>query len=665
MPAALVPAKSGVMTRRRSKEEAAIKLGEGGQRALSSMPRGGGAEEIASVAAAKVRGDGQRQPSGIGTAAIGDASVPKRKASLKTAAAATPDTHKKKRKQNRHEQHGEEQRGLEQQRGGIGGGIGGWNGDGDEGDRSPSYTRLRAEIEEGSMWTLHNDAKASSDEWIRSCDRRLAANSRRKHKFIPLSDDVDALLAAKDDGAAAIMMMHKRELMYPICCGLHRHNELNGFCRSVVVAWMVEVNRDYNFSDVTLHAAVRILDAFLFRIDKSICRSQLQLVGVTAVLIASKFHEPAQNLTPKECSWVTDKTYTYDEVILMERLMLSTLRYQVAFPLSLGFLDVYSNALGAEAGGGGGSGSASGSGDDDIGGKGGDDNVGANNNLDNRSSSRLASVGTAAAFANRPATTLAPATEVPSANACALECNENVDGAGVGVANWPDENLNGEGLGGLGRVVDESTMLANYVIDNALLYADSLRFPPSLQAATALALARCLQSRLSAPHHQHTQPYTGISLPSASVVRTSSASASSSSSSPTWKFVMDDDIAEMSGYTTELALDCAKFLLLSLASSKGFGGAGQSGRSSNTHSHLEAVQKKYAQRNNGGDSDMLRTRRGSYSYWRAGDSMEDIATVAQMILVARGWCDVFGSAPPPSASAAAAAAGAGAPAPAA
>ena len=46
-----------------------------------------------------------------------------------------------------------------------------------------------------------------------------------------------------------------------------RHHELNAFCRSVVIAWMVEVNRDYNFADVTLHASVRILDLFLLRIE--------------------------------------------------------------------------------------------------------------------------------------------------------------------------------------------------------------------------------------------------------------------------------------------------------------------------------------------------------------------------------------------------------------
>ena len=103
---------------------------------------------------------------------------------------------------------------------------------------------------------------------------------------------------------------------------------------------------------------------------------------------------------------------------------------------------------------------------------------------------------------------------------------------------------------------------------------------------------------------------------------------------------MDDDIAEVSGYTTELAMECAKFLLLSLASSKGFG-TSSSGDASGG-SHLEAVHKKYAQLRG---SDMLRTRRGSYS--RANDGTEDIATIAQRILVGQGWCDALGSSLPP------------------
>ena len=94
-------------------------------------------------------------------------------------------------------------------------------------------SRLRAEIEEGTIWDVaaaktHRDCNAEDAletyaEWIQVRDRRIAANSRRTKKFIPLSDDVDTLLAAKDDVATTIMMLHKRELMYPISCGLKRY----------------------------------------------------------------------------------------------------------------------------------------------------------------------------------------------------------------------------------------------------------------------------------------------------------------------------------------------------------------------------------------------------------------------------------------------------------
>ena len=99
-------------------------------------------------------------------------------------------------------------------------------------------SRLRAEIEEGTIWDVaatktHRGGNAEDGnaaagletyaEWIRVRDRRIAANSHRKKKFIPLSEDIDTLLATKDDVSTTIMMMHKRELMYPISCGLERY----------------------------------------------------------------------------------------------------------------------------------------------------------------------------------------------------------------------------------------------------------------------------------------------------------------------------------------------------------------------------------------------------------------------------------------------------------
>ena len=532
--------------------------------------------------------------------------------------------------------------------------------------------RLRAEVEEGTVWhatmppfeaggtlgltdSFRNNANNSSSsmlssggasgsksgdgsaappgtvvssspsgpfaEWLAVRDRRLQANARRKLKFIPLDDDIDTMITTVDDLSMTIALMHKRELMYPMYCGLRRHEGLNAFCRSVVVAWMVEVNRDYYYSDITLHAAVRILDMFLCRIDKPICRSQLQLVGVTAVLIASKFYETVINLRPSDCSWVTAKTYTCDEVLLMERLMLSTLGYQVAFPLSLSFLFVYYQKLNEGVGREAAEEEARGEPREPVVAFPGARNGAAAQNTkdDQRSTSGI------------------------SAAACrladSLECDEDVDGCGDSGNHVQGEEFSVDlSPSSLSDIIhDESAILANYIIDNALLYSDSLRFSPSLQAATALSLSRCLPPsiclQVSTLEPEGNANHEGSSA-EATAAGAARADVPAHVQLETWSYAMDSDVAEISGYDSESSLECAKFFLLSLASSKGFRSQWPSNGAN--VAHLEAVQRKYQQLHRA--SDTLKTRNGVYS--RVGDGT-DIAAIAQKLVVAKGWCNGF------------------------
>ena len=72
-------------------------------------------------------------------------------------------------------------------------------------------------------------------------------------------------------------------------------------------------------------------------------KSKLQLVGVTAMLIASKYEEM---YAPEVMDFVliTDKTYTSEMIRMMERRMLKVLDYSFSNPLPLHFLRRYSRA---------------------------------------------------------------------------------------------------------------------------------------------------------------------------------------------------------------------------------------------------------------------------------------------------------------------------------
>lgn len=55
--------------------------------------------------------------------------------------------------------------------------------------------------------------------------------------------------------------------------------------RSILIEWLIEVAVEYSLTDMTLFLAVKYVDRFLSQAEVS--RSTLQLLGVTAMLIAS------------------------------------------------------------------------------------------------------------------------------------------------------------------------------------------------------------------------------------------------------------------------------------------------------------------------------------------------------------------------------------------
>ena len=72
-------------------------------------------------------------------------------------------------------------------------------------------------------------------------------------------------------------------------------------------------------------------------------KSKLQLVGVTAMLIACKYEEMYAPEV-RDFVYITDNAYTSLEIRQMERKMLQLLDYSLGNPLCLHFLRRYSRA---------------------------------------------------------------------------------------------------------------------------------------------------------------------------------------------------------------------------------------------------------------------------------------------------------------------------------
>ena len=66
-------------------------------------------------------------------------------------------------------------------------------------------------------------------------------------------------------------------------------SDINPMMRSILLDWLVEVGMEYRLTSDTLFLSAAYIDRFLSLVD--VKRNRLQLVGVTAMLVASKYEE--------------------------------------------------------------------------------------------------------------------------------------------------------------------------------------------------------------------------------------------------------------------------------------------------------------------------------------------------------------------------------------
>ena len=90
------------------------------------------------------------------------------------------------------------------------------------------------------------------------------------------------------------------------------------------------------------------MDRFLQVEVGSVSRNKLQLVGVSAMLIAAKYEE-IYAPEVKDFVYITDRAYTEKEILKMEIRILATLNFDLGRPLPPHFLRRASKAGGVEA----------------------------------------------------------------------------------------------------------------------------------------------------------------------------------------------------------------------------------------------------------------------------------------------------------------------------
>eukprot|EP00965_Chrysotila_dentata_P255186 6212134-Pleurochrysis_carterae.AAC.3 len=144
---------------------------------------------------------------------------------------------------------------------------------------------------------------------------------------------------------------------------MSNQDDINDKMRAILIDWLVEVHLKFKLMIETLYLTVNLIDRYLEK--EKITRNKLQLVGVTAMFLASKYEE----IYAPECRdfvYISDKAYTRDQILTMEvesavfcqrfcqhsilscaaGNMLATLNFQLTAPNAYVFLKRFAKVAG-------------------------------------------------------------------------------------------------------------------------------------------------------------------------------------------------------------------------------------------------------------------------------------------------------------------------------
>ena len=128
----------------------------------------------------------------------------------------------------------------------------------------------------------------------------------------------------------------------PIPNYMDSQNDINEKMRGILNDWLIEVHLKYKLVPDTMYLTINLIDRYLSK--KKVLRTKLQLVGVTAMFIASKYEEifPPE---AKDFVYITDNACNKKELLDMEIDMLTTLNFDITFPSQYRFLELFKQVL--------------------------------------------------------------------------------------------------------------------------------------------------------------------------------------------------------------------------------------------------------------------------------------------------------------------------------
>ncbi|RQO96857.1 hypothetical protein POPTR_010G173200v4 [Populus trichocarpa] len=113
------------------------------------------------------------------------------------------------------------------------------------------------------------------------------------------------------------------------------HTEITPQMRGIVINWLIEVHFKFELMPETLYLMVTLLDRYLSQVE--IKKSELQLVGLTALLLASKY-EDFWHPRIKDLISISAESYTRGQMLVMEKFFLKKLKFRLNEPTPYVFM---------------------------------------------------------------------------------------------------------------------------------------------------------------------------------------------------------------------------------------------------------------------------------------------------------------------------------------
>ncbi|KAL6461315.1 hypothetical protein MHYP_G00294590 [Metynnis hypsauchen] len=140
-------------------------------------------------------------------------------------------------------------------------------------------------------------------------------------------DDVWSNLLKKDK-----LYLHDTHVM-------ERHPNLQPKMRAILLDWLMEVCEVYKLHRETFYLGQDYFDRFMAT-QENICKSTLQLIGISALFIAAKMEEI---YPPKvhQFAYVTDGACTGEEILSMEVIIMKELKWSLSPLTPVAWINIY------------------------------------------------------------------------------------------------------------------------------------------------------------------------------------------------------------------------------------------------------------------------------------------------------------------------------------